>query len=157
MSAALLESLWSQVSSLKSTDCSGTVAGCNGSHVCAPADIVKVAEIFKEGGYILDMLTCLDMREDGGIFRLVYHFSRPRPVDRHRILFDIQVGEEAPTLALTYESANWYEREVYDMFGVAFRDHPDMTRILTEEGADYHPLLKDFGRIDDVEEGHQDA
>lgn len=55
---------------------------------------------------------------------------------------------EAPSLAGSYPAANWLEREVFDMFGLRFAGHPQLERLLLPEDADFHPLLKDFGRID---------
>lgn len=49
-------------------------------------------------------------------------------------------------------SADWFEREIYDMYGVRFDDHPDLARILLPDDADFHALLKDFGRIEDAED-----
>lgn len=121
------------------------VSGCRFIHTCPIHMMPALATVFREAGFFLEMLTCLDVRKEENAFRLVYQFSRPDIPERHRVLSMISPGEAAPTLSLIFESANWYEREVYDMFGVSFADHPNLTRILTEEGADYHPLLRDFG------------
>ena len=63
-----------------------------------------------------------------------------------RIRVKTYADEEAPVPSLVplYDGANWYEREVYDMFGVFFVDHPDLRRIMTDYGFDGHPLRKDF-------------
>lgn len=157
MTPSVLNNLWEQIPKLESTDSTGTTAGCQGSHVCPMEDMPTVATVFRDAGYRLEMLTCLDERAERKAFRLVYHFAVPHPVDRHRVCAEVPVGEKPPSVSHLFESANWYEREVYDMFGVEFTDHPDMTRILTEEGADYHPLLKDFGVADAPKKGGDDA
>ncbi|MCA9670998.1 MAG: NADH-quinone oxidoreductase subunit C [Myxococcales bacterium] len=64
---------------------------------------------------------------------------------------DPDPAAEGASIASVFRSADWYEREVYDMYGVTFAGHPDLKRILLPEDADFHALLKDFGRIDEAE------
>ncbi|MGH9382469.1 MAG: NADH-quinone oxidoreductase subunit C [Thermoanaerobaculia bacterium] len=77
-------------------------------------------------------------------FDVVYHL---RDIERGRILrLRVQVGEgeEVPSLTPVFRGAGWPEREVWDMYGIRFADHPDLTRILMWEGFEGHPLRKDF-------------
>ena len=77
-------------------------------------------------------------------FDLVYHFlSMYR---NHRIRLKVEVGEQdiVPSITGLFPAANWFEREVFDMFGILFSGHPDLRRILTDYGFRGHPLRKDF-------------
>lgn len=68
-------------------------------------------------------------------------------VHNHRLTVKVFVDESAPNLSSLvsiYKSANWFEREVYDMYGIFFDDHPDLRRILTDYGFIGHPFRKDF-------------
>ena len=60
------------------------------------------------------------------------------------IEFYISESEKIPSITKIYPSANWMEREVFDMYGVNFQNHPDLRRILTDYGFEGHPLRKDF-------------
>jgi NADH-quinone oxidoreductase subunit C len=77
-------------------------------------------------------------------FEVVYNlYSIPK---RWRVRLKINVGEEEPVPSVTsiWSSANWHEREVFDMFGIKFDDHPDLRRILMPDDWVGHPLRKDF-------------
>ncbi len=78
-------------------------------------------------------------------FEVVYHFYSLQ--HKHRLRVKVGVGERDTTvdsLCNLYAAANWYEREVFDMFGVRFNGHPDLRRILMYEGFEGHPLRKDY-------------
>ena len=110
-----------------------------------------VTRRFVDAGYFLEMVTCQDRREDLRCMRLVYTFNRFDVADRHRLHLDVPPGETAPSIAPLVAAADWHEREVFDMFGVRFDGHPNLVRLLLPEDADFHALLKDFGRMEDVE------
>ena len=78
-------------------------------------------------------------------FAVVYHFYST--VHKHRLRLVVPVEEddaEIESLAALWPGANWLEREVWDMFGISFRGHPDLKRILMYEGFEGHPLRKDY-------------
>ncbi len=89
-------------------------------------------------------ITAIDYPQAADRFEVVYHFlSMYR---NHRIRVKVAVDEFAmvPSLIPVYPAANWFEREVFDMFGILFSGHPDLRRILTDYGFRGHPLRKDF-------------
>ncbi len=77
-------------------------------------------------------------------FDVVYHLYAFATNRRVRLKVGAGEGEEVPSLTTVFRAANWPEREVYDMYGVRFAGHPDMTRILLWEGFNGYPLRKDF-------------
>jgi NADH-quinone oxidoreductase subunit C len=81
---------------------------------------------------------------EGAEFEVVYHFFNIREGRRLRLKVVAAEGESVPTIATIYLGANWMEREAYDMYGIRFDGHPDMTRILLWEGFNGYPLRKDF-------------
>ncbi|ROT98528.1 NADH-quinone oxidoreductase subunit C [Histidinibacterium lentulum] len=89
-------------------------------------------------------ITAVDWPGRAKRFDMVYHFlSMYR---NHRIRVKVAVREEdmVPSITPVHPSANWFEREVFDMFGLLFSGHPDLRRILTDYGFRGHPLRKDF-------------
>ena len=77
-------------------------------------------------------------------FDLVYHLLSMHLNQRIRIKAEVREDELVPSIVGEFPSADWYEREVFDMYGVLFSGHPDLRRILTDYGFRGHPLRKDF-------------
>jgi NADH-quinone oxidoreductase subunit C len=88
----------------------------------------------------------VDRGEDaeGPRFEVVYHLLSLDGARRVRLRTAVGDGEQVPSVMPVWRGANWPEREVFDMYGVRFADHPDMTSILMWEGFHGHPLRKDF-------------
>jgi len=93
--------------------------------------------------YLVDICG-VDYAEREPRFAVVYHLYSMTANRRIRLEVGVADGAEVPTVTAVWKAANWSEREVWDMYGVRFTDHPDMTRILTWEGFNGHPLRKDF-------------
>lgn len=81
---------------------------------------------------------------DEAPFEVVYHLYNLEQARRIRLKVGTGEGTEVPSVVSVWKGANWPEREIYDMYGVRFAEHPDMTRILMWEGFNGHPLRKDF-------------
>ena len=100
----------------------------------------------KLGFEMLSDVTAVDwLQEREARFEVVYHFLSLE--NQWRIRIKVPVPEDDPTLDSVsdlYASANWAEREVFDMYGVRFNNHPDMRRILLYEEFEGHPLRKDY-------------
>ena len=89
-------------------------------------------------------ITAVDYPENSKRFKMVYLFLSNQFNQRIIISSLINENEVVPSLTKIFPSANWMEREVFDMYGVKFKDHPDLRRILTDYGFEGHPLRKDF-------------
>ena len=89
-------------------------------------------------------ITAVDYPEKLRRFKMVYLFLSHQFNQRIIISSLINEKEVVPSLTKIFPSANWMEREVFDMYGVKFKDHPDLRRILTDYGFEGYPLRKDF-------------
>jgi NADH-quinone oxidoreductase subunit C len=103
-------------------------------------------------------ITATDYPSRAKRFDVVYHLLSPHFNRRVRVKAGVADGETIASACKVFPSADWFERETYDMFGVLFSGHPDLRRILTDYGFEGHPLRKDFPmtgfvevRYDDIE------
>ena len=89
-------------------------------------------------------ITAVDYPEKEKRFKIVYLLLSHENNLRIIININIDEKENVPSISKIFPSANWMEREIFDMYGISFKDHPDLRRILTDYGFDGYPLRKDF-------------
>ncbi|HEV8048087.1 MAG TPA: NADH-quinone oxidoreductase subunit C [Terriglobales bacterium] len=122
--------------------------------VVEPAIIFELLQILRDGeqfDYCVD-ITAVHYPEREKQFDLLwilYSFSKN---ERIRVKIMIADGETVPSATPIWATANWLEREVFDMFGIRFDGHPDLKRILLPDGWKGHPLRKDYGIIQQDQE-----
>jgi NADH-quinone oxidoreductase subunit C len=114
----------------------------------APANIAGLVEFLKSDNSCkfssLVDITAVDYPERGKRFDVVYHFLSMYRNQRIRLRVSVREDDMVPSIVDVHPSANWFEREVFDMFGILFSGHPDLRRILTDYGFRGYPLRKDF-------------
>jgi len=89
-------------------------------------------------------ITAVDYPENEQRFKLVYLLLSHEANSRVVVYYNVNENEIISSITSIFPSANWMEREVFDMYGIRFKDHPDLRRILTDYGFEGHPLRKDF-------------
>jgi NADH-quinone oxidoreductase subunit C len=114
----------------------------------APSNIAEFVEFLKTDptckfSTLVD-ITGVDYPERPKRFDVVYHLLSMYQNHRIRLRAAIRDDEMVPSITDVHPSANWFEREVFDMFGILFSGHPDLRRILTDYGFRGYPLRKDF-------------
>ena len=113
-----------------------------------PATIAKFIAFLKSDAAcqfttLIDV-TAVDYPEREKRFDVVYHLLSMTQNQRIRVKVAVREDDIVPSITAIHPSANWFEREVFDMYGVMFSGHPDLRRILTDYGFRGHPLRKDF-------------
>ena len=113
-----------------------------------PSAIVEVVTYLRsKKGFSFTTLidiTAIDFPAKEKRFQLIYHFLSMTENKRCKIITDISDHEAINSITSLFECANWFEREIFDLFGITFSSHPDLRRILTDYGFEGHPLRKDF-------------
>jgi NADH-quinone oxidoreductase subunit C len=105
-------------------------------------DVVRF--IYGEGYKMLVDVTAVDWPDRRPRFDVVAHFLDPIGMGRVRLKVPVEEGRSLPSITGIHKCADWSEREVFDMFGVAFDGHPNMERLLMWDDFEGHPLRKDF-------------
>ena len=118
------------------------ILNCDVDNIIHNIDILKRSPEFKFR-QLIDILG-VDYPQQSKRFEVIYLFLSHE--NNFRISLKIKIGDEeiVPTLTDTFPSANWQEREVFDMYGIRFANHPDLRRILTDYEFEGYPLRKDF-------------
>ena len=114
----------------------------------SPSDYLStVQELNQDGFELMVDLTVVDwFRKREPRFELVVQFLSTSKNERKSIKVEISDEDlSVPSITSVFPSANFYEREAFDMFGIKFSDHPDLTRILMPDDWVGHPLRKDYG------------
>ena len=111
-------------------------------------DLVDVIQFLKSNDsfkfrQLID-IAGVDYPEEDKRFQLIYLFLSHENNFRIKLLIKFQIDQAISSITKIFPSANWMEREVFDMYGIKFKNHPDLRRILTDYNFKGHPLRKDF-------------
>ncbi|MFL2805655.1 MAG: NADH-quinone oxidoreductase subunit C [Paracoccaceae bacterium] len=114
----------------------------------SPSNIVPFVEFLKNDqrckfSTLVD-ITAVDYPDREKRFEIIYHLLSMYQNQRLRLRMSVGVEDTITSIVDIHPAANWFEREIYDMFGVLFSGHPDLRRLLTDYGFKGHPLRKDF-------------
>ncbi len=111
-------------------------------------DLAQVVQFFKSNEKIkfrqLIDIAGVDYPDEEKRFKLIYLFLSHENNYRIKLSINFQPNQVIDSITKIFPSANWMEREVFDMYGIKFKNHPDLRRILTDYGFKGHPLRKDF-------------
>jgi NADH dehydrogenase (ubiquinone) Fe-S protein 3 len=127
------------------------LASCPSTSLCLFVKTSRIGEVLTIIKYHyftqfqqMSELTAIDWPDKRARFRMNYILLSPRYASRLAIACYVQEFETLQSVNLLFNAANWLEREVWDLFGIVFKGHPDLRRILTDYGFSGHPLRKDF-------------
>jgi NADH-quinone oxidoreductase subunit C len=106
--------------------------------------VVAIARMARKAGLFLEAITAIDFTDGPQVIYLFNSYAAP---SRVQVRVQLRSKESLSTISSVYDAALWYEREVFDLFGIRFDNHPGLRRLLLPEDADFHPLRKDFGKV----------
>ena len=119
-----------------------------GDHILtvSPPNVPSLLQHLKESGRFdfLMNISGVDWPKKDKRFEVVYELFSSKTAERLRIKTALTEQEQIPTAQFIWKTADWFEREIYDMFGIKFKEHPNMRRILTHHQFKGHPLRKDY-------------
>jgi NADH-quinone oxidoreductase subunit C len=98
----------------------------------------------READCFLESITGVDFTNGP---QIIYQFNSCTSISRVLVRVQLSRGESVVSIGSIYDAALWYEREVFELFGIRFDNHPDLRRLLLPEDADFYPLLKDYGKV----------
>jgi len=128
--------------------------------VASASQIAKLLTFLREDAAcqftILIDITAVDWPERTMRFDVIYNLLSLTHNQRIRVKVACDESDPVPSVTSVYSAAAWYEREVWDMYGIMFSDHPDLRRLLTDYGFEGHPLRKDFPLTGYVEVRYDD-
>ena len=120
-----------------------------------PDELIFTLEFLKDNDICqfrqLTDIAGVDFPERPNRFDIIYHFLSFKNNVRIRVKTEISENESIQSIIPIFPAANWFEREAFDMYGIHFKGHPDLRRILTDYGFEGYPLRKDFPLTGNVE------
>lgn len=146
---AALEDLKHKIQQSLKTDLLEAIIASNQLTLVVPcAAIVKVMTYLRDGEWLafrqLVDLCGVDYPSRSPRFEVVYHLLSLKHNQRLRVKIRVDETDMVPSVCSVFRSANWLEREVWDMYGLRFSGHPDLRRLLTDYGFEGFPMRKDF-------------
>jgi NADH-quinone oxidoreductase subunit C len=156
-----LDTLGQSIAAALGSSVTGAEVAYHELNVTAKAeDIVAVMRFLRDDERCLFWnlidITAVDWPSRERRFDVVYHLLSPKLNLRIRVKVQTDEVTPVPSIIPVFAGADWFERETYDLYGIAFTGHPDMRRILTDYGFDGHPLRKDFPLTGFVEVRYDD-
>ena len=118
--------------------------------VVAREKVLDALEIARGIGFILlSDLTAVDRHPAEPRFEVVYHLTAMQPPARVRVKVRLPAEQTMPSATVLWPAANWLEREVFDLFGIRFDNHPDLRRILLPDDWEGYPLRQDYPLVEE--------
>ena len=134
--------------SMKNFDCKIFISNSEICIIASKTDFIKIVHFIKDHpttnfSLLVDMCA-VDYPDQKERFEIIYNFLSISQNLRLRLKLRIHDNDSVESISNIYPCSNWYEREIWDLFGISFINHPDLRRILTDYGFEGHPLRKDF-------------